>query len=61
MEGEAVGVAEAFTTAEAGMEGFAAATADVVGVLGAVAGVDVDVDPDGGVALIGRGPDIGVS
>jgi hypothetical protein len=53
-----VGVAEAFRTAEEGREGFAAATADVVGVL--EAGVDVvDVEPAGGVTL--RGWCIGVS
>jgi hypothetical protein len=58
LAGEGVGVAEAFRTAEEGREGFAAATADVVGVL--EAGVDVvDVEPAGGVTL--RGWCIGVS
>jgi hypothetical protein len=50
---------EAFTTAEEGSEGFAAATADVVGVL--EAGVVVEVVPGGGFTLTSRGWDIGVS
>jgi hypothetical protein len=50
---------EAFTTLDAGIEGFAAATADVVGVL--VVGVVVDVVPGGGFTLTSRGWDIGVS
>jgi hypothetical protein len=50
---------EAFTTLDAGIAGFAAATADVVGVL--VVGVVVDVVPGGGFTLTSRGWDIGVS
>jgi hypothetical protein len=50
---------EAFKTLDAGIEGFAAATADVVGVL--VVGVVVDVLPGGGFTLTSRGWDIGVS
>jgi hypothetical protein len=50
---------EAFTTLDAGIEGFAAATADVVGAL--VEGVVVEVVPGGGFTFTSRGWDIGVS